>query len=93
VPETDGEPPWLKAELEPARHPATLSEVRWLVEFWRESLQAGEPAWEREITPPLVLSLHRAAVVAAEARGQPPPSVEVVARHTASWHAVTIGAA
>jgi hypothetical protein len=93
VAETAGEPPWLKAELEPARHPATLAEVRWLVEYWRESLQAGEPAWEREITPPLVLNLHRAAVVAAEARGQPPPSVELVARHTASWHAVTCGAA
>lgn len=86
------EPPWLAAELAPGRHPATLEDLLWLQQHGADT-PAGEFVWGRDATPWLVEALHTHAVEVANARGQPPPPVEIVARHTVTWHAVTMGAA
>jgi len=51
--------------------------------------EAGDDrAWRDECTPPLVRLLTMAAATEADRRGEPRPGIELVARHTTTWHAL-----
>jgi hypothetical protein len=82
---------WLERVLAPNRHP----DERLALEFYLSGPHAeriGVPvAWQEE-TPPLVLKLHKVATAEAKRYGQPPPPVEIVARHTVAWYSATMSA-
>jgi hypothetical protein len=82
---------WLERVLSPERYP----EERFELECYLggpHAARIGFPiAWAEE-TKPLVLKLHRVATAEARRQGQPPPPVDLVARHTVAWYAATLSA-
>ena len=82
---------WLERVLSPERYPSERFELECYLSG-PHATRIGFPiAWAEE-TKPLVLKLHRVATAEARRQGQPPPPVDLVARHTVAWYAATLSA-
>lgn len=81
-------PDWLRQAVAPERHPDEILRLKFLLAGPYAKSVGQANVWAAEVTPSLVPKLHTVSSIEAKRRGQPPPPIDVVARHTSAWFAV-----
>jgi len=81
--------PWLASAVDPDRFPREREDLRFIRANY--AIRVGDlAAWNQSCTPELVPRLAEIAGREARRRGDRPPPVEVVARHTTAWALATL---
>jgi hypothetical protein len=79
---------WLDVVLSPERHPDDVLSLRFYLDGPYANDVGQGNVWASDVTPGLVAKLHTTATAEAKRRGQPPPPIDLVARHTSAWFSV-----